>query len=306
MRAFRTLFLVLFCIPASSSFAQTLPADAQQTCTVSQPLFNSWFQSGSVSLNGAVNPANSLTLDTTPNCNFYSWSEQMFLWLTSPSTNVGSGRVFNSAPFYDVSPSRNKKRVFIPHDSGSNKPLQASLRPAKPGPNGLPAVVDRRGRLIEVASPPLASSGRPMIRGKAGKNVEVARVVVGPDNRAVFFDQAGKEIAQPKPILRAGLQRAGVAQRFFTDKHVPILIDPSGNVLDVDPAQAGGAAVLLAQNGSVIYYSVAVNDVFAYFLTGVKNGAITPGTSFPTSQSDLNQIIAYAANRGRRSRTRMR
>jgi len=64
------------------------------------------FDSGAVSLNGAVKPANSVLFPDTPNCSFYKWSEQMFLWLTSPAPpKYGSsgGLVMNTPAFFDVS-----------------------------------------------------------------------------------------------------------------------------------------------------------------------------------------------------------
>lgn len=68
----------------------TLPQDAMATCTVSKDSFNTWFQSGQASENGAVTPANSVTFPHQDNCDFYQWSERMFLWLTSSSAPVRS------------------------------------------------------------------------------------------------------------------------------------------------------------------------------------------------------------------------
>ena len=65
--------------------AQTLPADAKPICTVTPTQFAGWFQTGKVALDGVVNPANSVTFPNTPNCSFYQWSMQMFMWLTSPT-----------------------------------------------------------------------------------------------------------------------------------------------------------------------------------------------------------------------------
>lgn len=276
MQFIRWSILILVSLTAVSAFAQSLPGDAQPTCTVAPAQFNSWFRSGSVSVNGAVQPANSLTFDRQANCSFYRWSYQMFLWLTSPSKGLGGGRVFNSAPFYDVSPERNGVRVFLPHLTKGEAPIQSlSLRPAKPGPNGFPSVVDRAGRLIEVAP---------------GNDV---RITIGADRRAVFQDAGGKTIPAPA-------HPAGIAQRFYTVDGVPVIVRADGTVADVDPAQALGNAVLLAQNNAIVYYSVAVNDVYAYFLTGVKNGAINTGNQFPTTQSDLDQIVAYGAKFGKK------
>jgi hypothetical protein len=93
--------VINFTIPA-------LPPDAGSSCeTGPQALtpaeFNSWFVSGSVSLNGTVKPANSVTFPNIPNCSFYKWTEQMYLWLTSPappSYGGGGGLVMNSPIFY--------------------------------------------------------------------------------------------------------------------------------------------------------------------------------------------------------------
>ena len=97
----------------------SLPTDtsANHSCAVATSMFDSWFHSGTHTLNGLVDPANSLTFPNIPNCSFYQWSEQMFLWLTSP---VGGNRqVFRTNTFFDVSPpdQTNGSRTFIPHPS---------------------------------------------------------------------------------------------------------------------------------------------------------------------------------------------
>ena len=90
-----------------------LPIDPQATCTVTPAMFATWFHTGSVTLNGLVNPANSLTFPNVPNCSFYQWSEQMFLWLTSP---VGAQHVFSTPTFFDVSPVNGAgARTLLPH-----------------------------------------------------------------------------------------------------------------------------------------------------------------------------------------------
>ncbi|MDQ3282714.1 MAG: hypothetical protein M3Q69_15030 [Acidobacteriota bacterium] len=304
MRELRLLLSTLVLLLASApAFAQSLPQDAQPTCVASPQLFASWFQSGSVTANGVVNPANSLTLDTSTNCNFYLWSQQMHLWLLSPApaSYGGSGRVFDSNVFYDVSePNAQKKRYFIPHTPFTvDTPLatrarrMVNLRPAKPGPNGLPAVMDRSGNIIEVVPAQLGANRRPLVLNQSGKQVEAARVTVTADKRAVFHDAAGKPIAQPKLSLPRSLQGARIGQRFFTEDNTPIIVGPDGTIFDVSPAQAGGAGVLLAQNTSVVYYTILANDVYTYFASGVNSGKIT-AADFPTTQSDLNTIQSYA------------
>jgi hypothetical protein len=93
-----------------------LPSDASPTCVVTPAVFATWFP-GPVSANGLVNPANSITFPNpnNNNCPFYQWSEQMFLWLTSPTNG---GIVLNTPTFFDVSPpdpANSWNRTFLPH-----------------------------------------------------------------------------------------------------------------------------------------------------------------------------------------------
>ena len=173
MRAFRPVFLTVLVLTTTTLFAQTLPTNPNPSCVAN---IAPWFQSGTVTLNGAVNPANSLNLDTSNNCNFYLWSEQMYLWMTSPAQTIygGSGRVFQSPVFYAIAScaSNPAKLCFVPQfqppilpmaqakPKGPSLPplknarmlknFQAALRPAKRGAHGLPVVVDRNGGVIEV------------------------------------------------------------------------------------------------------------------------------------------------------------
>jgi len=117
-----------------------LPADVLQSCVIGQAEFNHWFESGSISKNGIVTPANSVTFGHRNNCDFYKWSERMFLWIASPINKnhyndaaliENQKIVLESPEFYTVSPIVNpgdpkadQKRDLIPHEI--NKPLRAS------------------------------------------------------------------------------------------------------------------------------------------------------------------------------------
>jgi hypothetical protein len=105
-RATEALLLALAWAGVSPASAQTVPPDPSPTCTVPAATFATWFQSGSVALNGVVNPANSVAFINLPNCPFYQWAEQMFLWVTSPAPSFygGGDHIFNSPTFFDVSP----------------------------------------------------------------------------------------------------------------------------------------------------------------------------------------------------------
>jgi len=57
--------------------------------------------------------------------------------------------------------------------------------------------------------------------------------------------------------------------------------------------QAGGGGVLLSQAGSLVYYGIHINDLYAYLVTGQGTGALT-GTVFPRNADDLAAVMTYA------------
>ncbi len=288
-------FLALLTLAAPAR-AQTLPTNPSPTCVATPAQFKTWFKSGSVTSNGEVNPANSITFQPANNCNFYLWSQQMLLWLLSPAGTYGAAnsRVFESSVFYQVSNASGNppKRAFIPQIATNGEPFLPRLepRPAKPGPNGFPAVLDRSGNIIEVVPSNFGANRLPLVSDRTGKDTEVKFVRV-KEGRAHFFDAGGKEIAGPALKLAQNLLKAKVGQKFFTEDNTPVIVGPDGLVFDVSPGQAGGSAVLLAQNSSVVYYSILANDVYAYFAT--QNPGSTT-VNFPTTQAELDQIQQLA------------
>lgn len=285
---------------ATAMRAQTLPVDPLVTPdSLTQAEFNQWFQTGSPGLNGAVTPANSVTFPDTPNASFYKWSEQMFLWLTSPAPSVygGGDRIFNSSAFYDVStPDANGQRTLIPLTPGHLRVF--GLRVAKPNANGLPTVTDKAGLIHEVVRPQVGVIPKLQIRNQGGALMDVEKTTRDAAGKATFLDKSGKEILPRFSVSDAIKAGPGTVaplklQKFVID-HLPVFTDPEGNVVQVEEGQADGTA-LLAQNGSLIYYAITVNDVYAYFLTGAKDHQITPGTSFPVNQQDLSAITSFAA-----------
>jgi hypothetical protein len=331
----RTLFVALALIPialllfsCSPLHAQSIPPDPQATCTVTNAQFDSWFQSGSASLNGVVKPADSLDFNDTPNCSFYQWAYQMFLWLTSPApaTYCGGGaRVFDSGAFFDVSPESGGIRTLITHTCNA-RPLTGiirnlNLRAAQVGPNGLPVVISTAGKLFEVEIPPLSAAGKPLVFSAAGAAVEVQSITV-KDGKATFIDKTGKPVVGLRPILRnlrpaaiarvtpapdklqvraTAITKSAVLQRFIAGG-IPIFLDALGNVIEVEQGQANTDGVLMSQTNSLVYFGITVNDVYAYFRTGVTDGFISPTGGnpgqFPTTASDLAQITGFAAAHG--------
>jgi hypothetical protein len=305
--------------------AQNIPTDPQTTnpdlaCSVASTQFASWFKTGAPSLNGVVTPADSLDFNDQPNCPFYQWAYQMFLWLTSPAPASycgGGGRVFDSPVFFEVSTDSGGNRTLIPHTcnllplTGVTKLL--NLRAAQVGAHGLPVIPAKHGGLLEIETPPTGPTGRPLVFSPSGVAIEVHSIIL-KNGKPVFLDKAGKEISKARPILRKQVlptagNRSPVVEEFKIGR-VPIFVDMFGNVVEVEQGEAQTNGVLMAQTGSLIYYGIIVNDVYAYFLTGIKDQLITPTGNqippppagqfgqFPTTPSDLANITTFASAHG--------
>jgi hypothetical protein len=98
-----------------------------------------------------------------------------------------------------------------------------------------------------------------------------------------FFD------ASPADSGRRDLAIADATNSNLKNLHVTIAIEPG---------EADGK-VLVTRDCRLVYYLMQVNDVYAYFLTGVKNG-IMQDTEFPTGKTlvngktDLDMIVDLA------------
>jgi hypothetical protein len=229
----------------------------------------------------------------------------MFLWLTSPAPSIygGGDHTFNSQVFYDVSPPDSSgNRTLLPHSSGFVHAF--GVRAAQLGPHGLPVIFARSGQMLEVERPQAGVGTQLSVRNAQGSLVDVRSAELNADRVLVLRDNAGAAI-QPRaleaarPLLRTRPTSTVQVQKFVIN-NLPIFVDQFGNVIEVEQGQADGS-VLQAQNGSLIYYGIMVNDVYAYYLTGQKHGTIEPGNpnpTFPTTMSDLNAITTFAASHG--------
>lgn len=174
----------------------SLPSEVTPSCTVTSQEFNTWFDSGKASENGSVKSANSVDLIHNNNCDFYKWSEQMFLWITSQQSD---GQTTMESPlFYTVTPKDSiGHRTLIPH---------------------------KKGQLM-MAMSNISKSDTDSEEGQA------------------------------------------------TDD------------------------VLMAKDGSLIYYISMVNDVYAQFLTAVNQKKMD-GSQFPTTTAQRDSIVAFAKSNG--------
>jgi len=295
----------------------SLPTDAGSSCATSltPAEFNTWFESGAVSLNGAVKPANSVQFPDIPNCSFYKWSEQMFLWLTSPAPpRYGSGGlVMNTSAFFDVSlPDASGHRHFEPHTSGVIRAF--NLRTAQRGILDLPIILEKKTlRMLEIIPPVVSPSGKQMVMDGDGNEAEVGNIRFTQDNKPILLTVGGQEIKSPRAILRSkrdkaiqpfeqklnrfeGFDRAELVQKLVFDKNF-VLLDLFGHFPETEQGQADGG-VLMAQNGSLVYYALIVNNVFALYRTMLAT-PVPNGTKFPLTQTDLDAITTFAAAHGR-------
>jgi len=317
-RIFLTLAGALIALEAAHmARAQTVPTDASGGCPIAPATVASFFESGTPSLNGVVKPADS-TLALTPNCGFFTWTEQMFLWLTSPAPRRygGGSHIMFSPSFFTVSPEdSSSRRTFIQNSSGS--PLNMLLRATELGPHGLPVLVARTGQVIEVQKAAARTPVRPSVRMPNGTMVELSDARVS-EGKLQLFDRAGKQIQPSKvkmpmvirphvlvapkrsvPIVpKAAFQQSILARKFIINK-IPIFLDSAGNVIDVEPGQAD-SGVLISVNGSLVYYIIVVNDLFAYHRT-MQGPAVIPANTnltFPLTMADANAVVAFAATKG--------
>jgi len=107
-----------------------------------------------------------------------------------------------------------------------------------------------------------------LARNAAGRPVEVERVEAAPDGKARLLDKDNKAIElqgtdgaarQLRARSRAVLE---LADRAVLINGVPHILTTSGAVVETEQGQSGGE-VLMAQNKSLVYYLLQVNDVYA-------------------------------------------
>jgi len=274
----------------------TLPSDPLASCTISKDSFSQWFVNGQPAVNGAVQPGNSVLFPSNDNCDFYQWSQQMFLWMTSPASGIyGNNSIVLESPlFFDVSPENaDTQRFLIPHRPHHIFNMSSHL--VKNGPERLPLVRASNGTMYEVEPATPAEKRRPVVGDFNGNQVTVARIETNPDGTHRFYDRAGKLIDHPRAILTHHQNKVPILKELVAGK-AHAFVDVNGNEVNFELGQATGD-VLMAQTGSLVYYLTMVNDVYAWFLTASKDSLASnhmSGLHFPVTSVDRDSICSYA------------
>jgi hypothetical protein len=186
---------------------------------------------------------------------------------------------------------------LLPHTPGFIRIL--GVRAAQAGPDRLPVLFDKSGRMLEIQSKVNVPGTKPSTIDISGKSIEIEHVQLGEKRNFILLDKSGAVIQpRPAPPPVKGIvtpDKSPILVRKVIIDKLPIFIDSSGTVIEVEQGEAFTDAVLQAQNGSLIYYAIMVNDVYAYFRT---QNASNPSAQFPTSSTDLNAITTFAASDG--------
>ena len=275
-----------------------LPRDAQDLCPLSDSTFKTWFPGGKPKENGFVSPANSVKfVSNHTNCSFYEWSQQMFLWITSPAVDGGypggTGTVLESPTFYTVEPEVNGQRNFIPHEPGQPIKVMASI--TQSGVNNLPIIHDKMHRSFELDTISDKKNFKLRTLTATGAEAEIARVEKDAAGKPKFFDKANKEIVNPKAVIGANFKHPEHIVRKLVVNGVNVFLSSKGPI-DVENGQASGDG-LMSQDGGIVYYTIFANDVYAWFQYAYVNH-LMPDTTFPTDTVSRNIICAVARKNG--------
>jgi hypothetical protein len=289
--------LALLSLGHAANAQTVLPNDFDpKACAVKEDEFKGWFENGNVK-EGKAKAANSLGFTADSACAFYRWSEQMFLWLTSPT---GPDRyVFNSRNFYAVDGSGT--RTLIPQDDPTQKGFAPSI--ALKGDKKQDLVTDSTGKTRDVVHLQALPDTNSIFLDKSNKAVDVARIAAAVDGKPILLDKFDKVINTKKsangaPLLNAVSGKAiRLADTTVMVDGVQRLVTTEGAVIQIGPGQAQGNDVLMTKDGAIVYYLIQVNDVFAYFKTGAANDKFpNPPTKFPVDKTISDAVTDIAKN----------
>lgn len=302
-----TASAVLGCATGVNMIPPTDPSALSGCSSEISNALPTWFVGGTVTNGGFVSPHNGLTfapdpslaLDNNDFCAFQRWSARTFLWLTSPTPPGygGFGRVFNSKDFYAVSdsdPDNGGARSFVSLGGGTVLPFRQSM--TKKGPNRLPMQLSDDGQNLEFVESQLGAHKLPLVLSGSAQ-IEVSKIL-HKGKTIALFDAGGVKVTGPMPLFPKMYFGSRVAQAIRLNGQM-VGLTSTGSLVSFGIGQAGPGYVLMAQNGSLVYYQIAVNAVYANFLSMVKAQGGNPLLPFPTKASELLAVETFAINHNR-------
>jgi hypothetical protein len=290
--------LVLLSLSHIANAQTVLPGDAGKTCIVNEDEFKRWFTDGNVKKDGEVKPAGSLSFQPASECAFYRWSEQMFLWLTSP---LSQGRYkFNSSDFFAVdSPGSDGGRKLIRQDDPQQKGIRASIALVEKNPS---VIVDSRGKQRAAVTLETPADALSPFLDKSNKAVDVVSIAASIEGKPLLLDRFNKaldfkEAANGAPAIAGpSAETVKLANETALVDGAQHLLTEGGAVVFFNPVATSQVMkdVLIARNGAIVYYLIQVNDVFAYFRIGTETNAIPTPQQLPSEASALAATEAFA------------
>src|SRR5262249_16881599 len=128
----------------------------------------------------------------------------------------------------------------------------------------------------------------------------------------IFFEVLPENALKLRPLVQnsaAGsslqLHHLDVLKRQLGPHRRHITRDKAGGIVEVEQGQAVSRnntltdSVIIAQNGSPVYYDIVVNDVFAFFRACFTAESCT-SKSFPTTKAELDAIAEFTTAQGKK------
>jgi hypothetical protein len=305
-----------FAVPrwTTTSHAQImLPSDAQSSCDHLADIKN-WFDR----YRFVQPPDNEIFSDSSDDCIFLETSMRMFLWLTSIYRQPDGEPiyVYDSPLFY---------RVGLPDKRGYRRLRQngamrtpngddESARSFGPsisqlGPLNAPIIFDNQGRIHAFARHPILQNGS---ADPCGNDMPPAEIRSGASGARVSCPSGG--YSTPSASVTGSRRSSGARVPASAGKPVSSIavngmttyLHADGKVIVSTPGQVCNK-ILLSRDSKVVYYNIEVNDVYAYFLTGLRKKKIDFDT-FPTGDDvttatgtktkDITEIKKVAKDHG--------
>jgi hypothetical protein len=273
-----------------TSHAQViLPVDAQPRCA---PDAGSWFDQ-----HGFVQPPDNVQFPSSSDpCIFLETSMRMFLWVTSVYRRQDNEPiyVYDSPSFFRVGePDKRGYRRLFQNNATRTENDDKSARSFGPGisqfgPLNKPVVFDNQGEIHDFVHYSIIQRGA---RDPCKNDISSVKIRGG----ITSLGSSGARVVNGAGTPVSSIIVNGVTTYFDADGKV--VVSTAGQVCN---------KLLLSRESKIVYYNIAINDVYAYFVTGFKNkqlhfSTFPTGADVPTptgSTKDITEIKQFAESHG--------